>query len=69
MVEININKEMCKGCQLCIAECERDVLSMSKEMNSQGYPVPVVSRIEQCTGCLRCAAVCPECCIEITREI
>ena len=68
MFNINICKETCKGCCICVAECPAGVLEMSEEKNEIGAFLPKVKRIELCTGCTRCAIVCPECSIEIEAE-
>ncbi|GAA2394124.1 4Fe-4S dicluster domain-containing protein [Dactylosporangium salmoneum] len=53
-----IDVERCKGCELCIAACPPDVLSMSAAVNEQGYRYPVLD--DGCTGCTACQLVCPD---------
>jgi 2-oxoglutarate ferredoxin oxidoreductase subunit delta len=53
-----IDREKCKGCELCIAACPPDVLAMSSEVNELGYRFPVLH--EGCTGCTACQLVCPD---------
>ena len=36
---ILVDKERCKGCGVCVASCPCDVLHLSAEVNSKGYPV------------------------------
>ena len=36
---IVVDKERCKGCGVCASACPCDVLALSAEVNSKGYPV------------------------------
>ncbi len=54
-----ITKEWCKGCELCIEFCPKDVLARSKDFNPKGYHYPVVSK-DECINCRLCVTVCPE---------
>jgi len=65
---IEINREMCKGCYLCIRSCPLKVLGEDTELNSTGtYPCKVVQP-EKCIACGNCYEVCPDICIEIYEE-
>jgi len=67
LIDIKINPERCKGCELCIANCPNDVLGVSNQPDNRSYfPVKVKSQ-ENCTGCKNCAIICPDVCIEIYR--
>ncbi len=64
---IEIDQELCKGCQLCIAFCTKDSIVVSDRVNAAGY-VPVSFHGDgECTGCAVCALVCPEVAIEVYR--
>jgi 2-oxoglutarate ferredoxin oxidoreductase subunit delta len=67
-MRLKINRDLCKGCQLCIAECGQKLLAMSEEQNRYGTSFAAISEMRLCTGCSRCAVVCPECAIEIEKE-
>jgi 2-oxoglutarate ferredoxin oxidoreductase subunit delta len=54
-----IRKAHCKGCELCIEFCPKDVLVRSKDFNAKGYHYPLVSNGE-CINCRLCVTVCPE---------
>lgn len=58
---INIKKEWCKSCGICVQFCPRDVLKM-------GQFYPEIINLEQCTGCKLCELLCPDFAIEIKTE-
>ncbi|HEY8547418.1 MAG TPA: 4Fe-4S dicluster domain-containing protein [Acidimicrobiales bacterium] len=60
---VTIDRERCKGCELCIPACRPGVLSMSTEVNAIGYRYPVLA--PGCTGCQACHAVCPDFVFEV----
>jgi len=64
-VKLIIDKEMCKGCELCISVCPEEVLVMSKKINKLGMPYPQFQKKELCTACKFCAIICPDCAIRI----
>ena len=54
-----IDREACKGCDLCIDACPPRVLEMTTtEVNQRGYRYPVLS--PGCTGCKACSQICPD---------
>ena len=55
-----VDKEQCKGCNLCVVACPHNVLSLHKEVNSKGYNYSFMSTPEACIGCTNCAMVCPD---------
>ena len=58
-----IDRDMCKGCYLCIRACPVKALEKDTEPNSTGsHPVKSVAG---CIACGNCYEVCPEVCIEI----
>ena len=56
---VEIAKDQCKGCELCVIECPKDVLVMSDEINQLGYPIAKYTG-DGCTGCAICFYACPE---------
>ena len=68
-VNVVIKPERCKGCELCITVCPKNVLALDDvEVNVQGYHAAKVVDEEACVGCIGCALMCPECAIEIFKE-
>jgi 2-oxoglutarate ferredoxin oxidoreductase subunit delta len=61
--EVHIIPARCKGCNLCVRYCPRDVLEISDEMNEKGYHPPRAIHPEQCVVCRLCELICPEFCI------
>ena len=65
---IEIDAELCKGCEICILFCPKDAISMSDKLNASGYPSACFNSDCGCTGCAICALVCPEVAIEVYRD-
>lgn len=62
-----IEKEICKGCELCIAVCPQESLGLSSQININGYKYAVLKQ-DNCTGCINCALVCPDVAITVYRQ-
>jgi 2-oxoglutarate ferredoxin oxidoreductase subunit delta len=69
---ITIDRELCKGCYLCLSVCPREVIIKSKRLNQKGY-YPAEFQEEEtkgkmCIACIRCATMCPDIAIEVYRD-
>jgi 2-oxoglutarate ferredoxin oxidoreductase subunit delta len=71
---IEIDKETCKGCGLCISVCPKGQIEISDELNKKGYyPASFKEKDlteaddSECTGCALCGLVCPDVAIEVYR--
>jgi 2-oxoglutarate ferredoxin oxidoreductase subunit delta len=64
---IQIEKERCKGCSLCVESCARDCISLSEELNLKGYFVAAFDESGDCNACRNCALMCPDACIEVSK--
>jgi 2-oxoglutarate ferredoxin oxidoreductase subunit delta len=62
---VTIDTDHCKGCELCIAACPPNVLTMSEAVNRMGYRYPELH--PGCTGCAACLYVCPDFVFEVFR--
>jgi len=60
IASLSIDEKLCKGCNICVELCAKDVFTVSERINRQGYYVPVPAFVEKCTGCLICELICPE---------
>ena len=65
---IEIDQELCKGCQLCVSFCPKGSICVAQNLNTAGYQPASFSDSSNCTGCAICALVCPEVAIEVYRD-
>mgnify|MGYP000194081441 CR=1 FL=1 len=49
-----IDKERCKGCDLCVVACPVQVLALAGEVNGKGYNYSQMVRPDDCIGCASC---------------
>jgi 2-oxoglutarate ferredoxin oxidoreductase subunit delta len=68
MSKIEISREKCKGCLLCISVCPKGSIKQSKKLNSKGVKPVEFTEGALCIGCSMCAVICPDCAIEVFRE-
>ena len=62
---ITIDRELCKGCHLCIRSCVLKLLVPDEKPNASGsYPAKAVE-LEKCIACGNCYEVCPDVCITV----
>ncbi|MFH0772454.1 MAG: 4Fe-4S binding protein [Candidatus Omnitrophota bacterium] len=65
MAKITINKEMCKGCELCSVNCPQKIIVMDEVLNIRGVKPARFLDNDKCTACRSCAIMCPDVCIEV----
>ena len=63
--KIIIDRELCKGCFLCVRACPVKVLEIDTELNSSGNYSAKIIDAEKCIACGNCYEVCPDVCIEV----
>lgn len=56
---VEVNREECTGCGLCVEYCQRGALKIGTEPNHYGV-YPVQRQVEVCKGCGTCYYLCPE---------
>jgi len=62
---VTINEDLCKGCDICVDFCPRNVYESSDRINVRGYYQPIIIAQDDCTGCKLCELLCPEMAIVI----
>ncbi len=65
MANIEIDKERCKGCCLCVSECPRGNIRISELLNSGGHAYAEIVDLGECTACALCCQMCPDLAIRI----
>ena len=71
---ISIDRELCKGCYLCVSVCPNELIRVSEKLNQKGYypadytEAGLKEKERKCTGCAMCATICPDIAIEVYRE-
>lgn len=60
---VTIKPERCKGCNICVAFCPKEVLALEKNKS-------IVVKPEECIGCKMCELRCPDYAIfvEVVKE-
>jgi len=58
---LEIAPERCKGCELCISVCPKDVLALDLAVvNRLGHHPVRLTDAAACTSCAFCARICPD---------
>ena len=65
---IIVDRERCKGCNVCVVSCPFGVLKLSAKVNSKGYNYSFMEIPDACTGCASCSVICPDSCITVYRQ-
>ncbi|MEE8317353.1 MAG: 4Fe-4S binding protein [Candidatus Omnitrophota bacterium] len=61
MPRIEIDKERCKGCGLCVMYCPKACIVSDDFINKKGvHSVLFSDKDKNCTGCSLCAVICPD---------
>ncbi|HHT99944.1 4Fe-4S dicluster domain-containing protein [Xiashengella succiniciproducens] len=64
---IEVDRDSCKGCSLCVEACPTNVIRLADEVNSKGYNFAYMHDPDACNGCTNCAMVCPDSCLTVYR--
>lgn len=66
---LKFNHDRCKGCELCVVACPRQILKLHEtQVNSMGYHPISVTDMDLCVACGACALMCPDGVISIYAE-
>ena len=63
--KVVIDRELCKGCLLCLRSCPVKVLEADAKPNTSGSYPSVAMHPEKCIACGNCFEVCPDVCIKV----
>ena len=68
---IEIITDRCKGCQMCVVACPRDLIQYPmKKLNKAGYFIAEFhDEAEKCPACKMCAVACPDCAIVVYKRV
>ncbi|MBN1335504.1 MAG: 4Fe-4S binding protein [Deltaproteobacteria bacterium] len=64
---IEIDRDRCKGCGLCVASCPRQIIELGRDINAKGYHFAVQVDPSRCIACQMCAVSCPDVAITVYR--
>jgi len=56
---IEVNREFCKGCGICVAFCPKGVLELDDHEKAE------VKHLEECNACMLCELRCPDMAVEV----
>lgn len=66
---IVVDHNRCKGCELCMVVCPKNIIEMADTFTPRGYrPARLIDPNFECTGCLLCSTICPDAAITVYRE-
>lgn len=63
-----VDKNLCKGCHICISVCPHGVLEKSKEVDNRGFYLPEVVNLDACMACRLCEMHCPDFAIAVDAD-
>ena len=67
MAKVTFDRNLCKGCGLCVGACPKGIVALSEEINQKGYHPATVTDQEKGIGCAFCATMCPDCVITVEK--
>ncbi|MCL2611174.1 MAG: 4Fe-4S dicluster domain-containing protein [Defluviitaleaceae bacterium] len=63
------NEILCKGCDLCVHICPKNILKLDKtRVTPKGYNPAVCFDIANCIACGMCGIICPDSVITVERD-
>lgn len=67
MARIEVDEQLCKGCEICVYVCPPRVIVMLERISLRGYHPAALKDAARCTGCAICGKMCPDLAIEVYR--
>jgi 2-oxoglutarate ferredoxin oxidoreductase subunit delta len=66
---VEVSKEECKGCNLCVISCPTDCLALNtSDTNSYSLHYAYLAKPDDCIACLNCAVICPDAAIKVYKK-
>ena len=66
---LTFNREICKGCGLCVTACATHLLVLYEgSISRKGYHLLMITDPARCNGCANCALMCPDQGITVTQD-
>ncbi|RBQ23881.1 hypothetical protein ALNOE001_06390 [Candidatus Methanobinarius endosymbioticus] len=65
---IKIKSDLCKGCDICIESCSKNVYTKSSKENKKGVYLPCPDNQENCNNCHLCELMCPDQAITVEKD-
>ena len=62
---VNVDSTCCKGCNICVSVCPKQVFALSQRRNSYGTTMPEAVKQKECIGCRICEKLCPDAAINV----
>lgn len=70
MNKVTFREERCKGCELCVSVCPKNIIKISEDrLNAKGFRPAEITEQEKCIGCAFCATICPDVVIEVEKDV
>lgn len=70
MNKVTFREERCKGCELCVSACPKQIIKLSEDrLNAKGFRPAEITEQEKCIGCAFCATICPDVVIEVEKDV
>ena len=67
--KVLFQRDKCKGCELCVSFCPKNILALDSAVNAKGYHPAVITDQEKCIACAMCATMCPDCVIKVEKDV
>jgi hypothetical protein len=62
---ITVDAVRCKGCNICVSICTKQVFTLSAKRNNYGTTMPEAVKEKECIGCKLCEKLCPDAAINV----
>ena len=62
---VKIIENLCKGCEICVNVCPKNVFDAKAKVNEYGYVIPQPTRADACIKCRLCEMYCPDFAVEV----